>query len=180
LEVIVRTTIKVQVILFLLVICIPLIACGGADVPAETEEVLPTIPPEVESELEVTDEPGDHGKIPVTDLNQIEGLWIAEAKPEIFYLQIFTDGRVEIAPSLADLEKGSINTWTLRIEEDIIYAEDFDLCLGEVGSYFGQLNPDGTLKFISIIDSCAYRLRHLDKSLPGRLYEYNLVYSLIE
>ena len=128
----------------------------------------------------VTDEPVEDGKRSVTDISQIEGLWIAEAKPEIFYLPIFPDGRLEIAPSIVDLERGSINTWALRIEEGIIYADDFDLCLGEVGSYFGVLNPDGTLKFVSIQDSCDYRLRHMDKSLPGRLYDYTLVYSLVE
>ena len=166
--------------IFLLALCFPLFACGGAGTPEQVEQAEPTVEPSPEQELTPTAEPIENRSTPITDISQIEGLWIADANPEIFYLRINPDGRVNYAPSLVDLEKGSTNSWTLRLEEDIIYAERFDLCLGEVGTYFGALNPDGTLKFVSIQDSCDFRLRHMDRSLPGRIWEYNLVYSLIE
>ena len=167
---------KLWISVLILVLCFPLFACGGADTPTQVDTV------ETSTELEPapTVEPIESRSTPVTEISQIEGLWIADANPEIFYLQINPDGLVKYAPSLVDMEKGSTNSWTLRMEEDIIYAEKFDLCLGEVGTYFGALNPDGTLKFVSIHDSCDFRLRHMDRSLPGRIWEYNLVYSLIE
>ena len=173
-------SIKLQVILFLLIFCLPLFACGGAEESPEADVAPPTSEPVTDLEPATGAEDPGVQTTPVTDVSQIEGLWIASADPEIFYLLINPDGTVNYAPSLVDLEKGSTNTWTLRFQDNEILAEKFDLCLGETGAYFGIINPDGSLKFTSIQDSCDFRLRHMDRSLPGRIWDYNLVYTRVE
>jgi hypothetical protein len=180
LEVIVYKSFKLQVLLFLLILCLPLIACGGAETPPETEVVATENAPTVNLEPAAPAEDVESRGTQVTEIGQIEGLWIASADPEIFYLMINPDGTVNYAPSLVDLDKGSTNTWTLSFQENEILADKFDLCLGEIGLYFGVLNPDGSLKFTSIQDSCDFRLRHMDRSLPGRIWDYNLVYTRVE
>jgi len=176
----VNKSIKLIVIALIFILSLPLIACGGAEAPPEIEEAPPTSAPVTNLEPAADAEDIEARGTPVTDISQIEGLWIASADPEIFYLLINPDHTVNYAPSLVDLEKGSTNTWTLRFQDNEIFAEKFDLCLGETGAYFGFLNPDGTLKFTSIQDSCDFRLRHMDRSLPGRIWDYNLIYARVE
>lgn len=112
----------------------------------------------------------------ITDISQIEGTWIAAAYPGNFVMTIYPDGRLSVATSLEDLEAGSTDTWQLTIEDGEIRASGFALCPGEVGSYIGTLKYNDLLRFTSIIDSCDSRLRKMDRSLPGRLNEYILLF----
>ena len=174
-----------KTILLTLLFCLPMLACGGKVTEAPAEVLVPTesvITDEssTSSETDINSGTNQTHGTPVIEISQIEGVWIASANPEIFYLQIHPDGTVKYAPSLFDLERGSTNTWMFKIEEEKIIADDFDLCPDEAGSYFGVIKNDGTLKLTSIFEPCASRLRHLDHSLPGRLFEYNLVYSPVE
>jgi len=41
------------------------------------------------------------------------------------------------------MEIGSTNTWMMKIEQNQIIADEFRLCLGDNGSYFGKINNDG-------------------------------------
>jgi hypothetical protein len=116
----------------------------------------------------------------VTDLEEIEGTWIAAAYPGNFVLTIFPDNTLSVATSLEDLKAGSTDTWNLTMEDGEITATDFALCLGDVGSYVATLQDDGTLRFTSIIDPCDARLRKMDRSLPGRLNEYILIYHPVD
>lgn len=116
----------------------------------------------------------------VTDLAEIEGTWIAAAYPGNFVLTIFPDGTLSVATSLEDLEAGSTDSWQLTMEDGEITATNYALCLGDVGSYVATLRDDGNLRFTSIIDSCDARIRKMDRSLPGRLNEYILLYHPVE
>ena len=171
--------IKFKTVLFILVLSLPLIACLGSDPPV-AEETIATTKPTISSEPGTSSEAIQSSGTPVTNIDQIVGMWIASANPEIFYLLIHPDGTVKVAPSLNDMEIGSTNTWMMKIEENQIITDGFSLCLGDIGSYFGEINNDGSLKFTTISDACSYRLRHLDRSLPGRITEYNLLYIRIE
>jgi hypothetical protein len=95
-------------------------------------------------------------------------------------MTIYPDGKLSIATSLVDLERGSTDSWNLIIEDGQISATGFALCLGDTGSYLAVIHEDGTLKFTSIIDACDSRLRKMDRSLPGRLNPYNLIYHRVE
>jgi len=53
-------------------------------------------------------------------------------------------------------------------------------CLGDIDTYFSEINNDGSLKFTTISDPCSYRLRLLDRSLLGRFNEYHLFYNRVE
>lgn len=157
-----------------------LAGCGGeqsevpeADVEPESTS-LPVVEQEVEQEADLP-----KGKT-VTDLKEIEGTWIAAAYPGNFVLTIFPDGRLSVATSLEDLQAGNTDTWQLTMEDGEITATDYALCLGDVGSYVATLRQDGTLRFTSIIDRCDGRLRKMDRSLPGRLNEYILIYNPVE
>ncbi len=175
---------KLKTFIIILILCLPVMACGGND-SAESSEVITTEPAtsdesSTSSDTTISSEPAQTHGTPVTEIDQIVGTWIAFANPEIFYLMIDFDGTVLLAPSLSDLEDGSTNSWVFKMEEDKILADDYALCPGEVGSYFGVINEDGTLKLNSLFEPCPSRLRHLDHSLPGRLFEYNLVYSPVQ
>ena len=172
-------SIKFKTVLFILVLCLPLFACLGNDPPV-VKETIATTKPTISSDPAISSDEIQSSGTPVTNIDQIVGTWIASANPEIFYLLIQSDGTVKHAPSLDALLKGSTNTWMFKFEEDKIIADEFDLCMDDTGLYFGEINGDGLLKFTSIIDSCSFRLRHLDRSLPGRLTEYNLLYNRVE
>jgi len=171
--------IRLKTVLFILVLCIPLFACLGSD-PAVVEESIDTTKPTTSSENASSSEAIRSSGTPVTNIDQIVGMWIGSANPEIFYLLIHSDGTVKVAPSLNDMESGSTNTWMMKIEENQIITDKFSLCLGDIGTYFGEINNDGSLKFTTISDPCSYRLRHLDRSLPGRMTDYNLLYIRVE
>lgn len=156
--------------------------CGGAEEPA----AAPVVESGASTPSVITAESAPAAtKTPltgttVTDLKQIEGTWIAAAYPGNFVLTIFPDGKLSVATSLEDLKAGATDTWQLVMEDGEITASGFALCLGDVGSYVATLKADGTLRFTSIIDPCDARLRKMDRSLPGRLNEYILIYYPVD
>ena len=163
-------------LLLILVVCLPLIACSGGGSPEQvsTETNIPEII------AEPTAAPAESANTSVTTIDQIVGTWIAAADLGNFVMTIFPDGKLSIATSLVDLEQGSTDSWMLTIEDGQISATGYALCLGDTGSYLAVINEEGTLKFTSIIDACDARLRKMDRSLPGRLNPYNLVYHRVE
>ncbi len=116
----------------------------------------------------------------MSQIDQIAGTWIAAADLGNFIAVIEPDGMFRVASSTDELEKGSTDSWKLTFEEDQILATGYALCLGETGYYVAEINPDGTLKFITISDSCTGRLRKMDRSLPGRLTPYDLIYHPVD
>ncbi len=164
------------IILAILVVCLPLIACSGGGSPegVSTETNIPEIA------IDPTTAPAKSANIPVTAMDQIVGTWIAAADLGNFVMTIYPDGKLSIATSLVDLEQGSTDSWKLTIEDGQISATGYALCLGDTGAYLGVIDEEGTLKFTSIIDACDARLRKMDRSLPGRLNPYNLVYHRVE
>ena len=162
--------------LLILVVCLPLIACSGAGSPEEVSTA--TDIPEIVDEP--TAAPAELANTPVTTIDQIVGTWIATADLGNFMMTIFPDGKLSIATSLVDLEQGSTDSWNLTIEDGQISATGYALCLGDTGAYLGVIDEEGNLKFTSIIDACDARLRKMDRSLPGRLNPYNLIYHRVE
>ena len=160
----------------ILVICLPLIACSGAESPegVSVETNIPEITAEPTADLAQSTD------TPVTTIDQIAGTWIAAADLVNFVMTIYPDGKLSIATSLVDLEQGSTDSWNLTIEDGQIFATGYALCLGDTGSYLAVIHEEGTLKFTSIIDACDARLRKMDRSLPGRLNPYNLIYHRVE
>jgi len=163
-------------LLLILFVCLPLIACSGGGSPegVSTETNIPEIA------IEPTTAPVESANTPVAALDQLVGTWIAAADLGNFVMTIYPDGKLSIASSLVDLEQGSTDSWKLTIEDGQIYATGFALCLGDTGSYLAEIHEGGTLKFTSIIDACDSRLRKMDRSLPGRLNPYNLLYHRVE
>ncbi|MFL7814219.1 MAG: hypothetical protein ACK2TT_00155 [Anaerolineales bacterium] len=166
----------------ILILGIALAGCGG-ETPAAPQEPVSSESSTVEGE-EVESPFANEAELPtgatVTDLKQIEGTWIAPAYPGNFVLTIFPDGTLSVATSLEDLKAGSTDSWQLVLEDGEITATGYALCLGDVGSYVATLKDDGTLRFTSIIDPCDARIRKMDRSLPGRLNEYILIYHPVE
>ena len=167
-------------LILIVFVCLPLIACSGNG-PTEaviSGELTDTNVPEI-----VAAPTADSVEITgtaVTTIDQLVGTWIAAADLVNFVMTINPDGKLSVASSLVDLENGSTDSWNLTIEDGQISASGFALCLGDIGSYFAVIDSDGTLKFTSIIDACDSRLRKMDRSLPGRLSPYNLLYFRVE
>jgi hypothetical protein len=174
---------KLRVLLVPLLLILVLTACGGEEpLPTEVVEVVPSAVPDSEVDQQPTNSSGDaiQANLQITEIDQIVGTWIAPAYPGNFVLTIFPDGKLSVATSLADLERGSTDSWNLVIENGQITATDFALCLGDIGTYIAEIDPAGNLRFVSIIDGCDARLRKMDRSLPGRLVEYKLVYRPVK
>lgn len=166
-----------KIILFIvLLFCLPLVACSGGDSP----EAVEVNQPEVISESSTTPELPQSNSVSVTNIDQIVGTWIANADLGNFVVIITPDGRFLVATSLVDLEQGSTDSWLLAMGEDQITTTGFAGCPGDVGFYLANLNQDGTLKFTTIADPCTARLRKMDRSLPGRMTPYNLVFQRVE
>lgn len=173
---------KKLIILVILLFCLPLFACSGNGspepvVPAESTEIDQS---EVAAEPTAALEPTQSNATFVTNIDQITGTWIATADLGNFIAVISPDGMFRVATSSEELEKGSTDSWKLVFEEDQIKATDYALCLGDVGYYLAEINPDGTLKFITVSDPCTGRIRKMDRSLPGRLTPYDLIFHLVE
>lgn len=177
--------------------CLGLTGCAllePAAVESTEEAEVPTVEvvedPDTDENLDGDSGEGSDGEVPsagdqefvspagtiVTDISQIEGTWIAAAYPGNFVLTISSDGTLSVATSLEDLESGSTDTWQLTIEDGQITASGFALCPGEVGLYIGTIKYNDLLRFTSVVDPCEPRLRKMDRSLPGRLREYFLLY----
>lgn len=174
---------KKLIILTILTLCLPLFACsaGGNPEPAAPGESTDTDQPEdVVAEATASLDDTQVGITFVTNIDQIVGTWIATADLGNFVAVITPDGKFRVATSTEDLERGSTDTWTLTFEEDQILATGFALCLGDTGSYLAVINEDGTLKFTTIADPCTARFRKMDRSLPGRLTPYDLIYHLVK
>jgi hypothetical protein len=166
--------------LLILVVCIPLMACSAngaleAAMPGGSTETNLS-----ENAENPTEAPVEISGTSVTTIDQLVGTWIAAADLGNFVMTIFPDGKLSIASSLVDLENGSTDSWNLTIEDGQISATGFALCLGDIGSYLAVIDNDGNLKYTSIIDACDSRLRKMDRSLPGRLSPYNLLYFRVE
>ena len=174
---------KSRMLLILIILILALTACGGEEAaPTQVEEVVVVEPTEVEqSEVSTgsSEEPVPAANI-VTDIEQIVGTWIAPAYPGNFVLTVFPDGKLSVATSLEDLERGSTDSWDLEISDGQITATGYALCLYDTGTYVAEIDSTGNLKFVSLIDGCDARLRKMDRSLPGRLHEYKLVYRPVE
>jgi len=127
-----------------------------------------------------TDGPTESDILYLSDINEIVGTWVASADLGIFVAVVSPDGMFRVATSSEDLEKGSTDSWLLTFEDDQITASDYALCLGDTGLYLAEIKPDGTLKFITISDPCTGRLRKMDRSLPGRLTPYDLVFYPVD
>lgn len=164
-------------ILVVMILSLALAGCGGTEpTQSEVEE-----PPVVETEsAAASPEDPQPVKTQVTNIDQIVGTWIAPAYPGNFVLTVFPDGKLSVATSLEDLEAGSTDSWNLVIDDGQISASDFALCLGDIGTYIAEIDKDGNLRFVSIIDACDARLRKMDRSLPGRLHEYILIFRPVE
>ena len=159
---------KKLIILVIIILCLPLFACGGGapenEAPTESTEVE-TLPEEPTTAPEST----QPTTIMVTGVDQIVGTWIAAADLGMFVAVVSPDGMFRVATSSEDMAKGSTNSWMLTIEDDQISATDYALCLGDTGHYLAEIKADGTLKFFTISDPCTGRIRKMDRSLPGRL-----------
>lgn len=168
---------KTLLILLTLTLTLPLFACGGSpDLEAPTDTAVEEA---TEAVVEPTQapEPTEITTDLVSSVGEIVGTWIAAADLGNFIIIISEDGMFRVATSSEDLERGSTESWKLTFDESgQISATGYALCLGETGSYLANLNPDGTLKFSTITDSCTNRIRRMDRSLPGRLTPYNLIY----
>lgn len=164
-------------ILLIMILSLALAGCGSSEPPQSDVEEPPV------QETESTSVPSDDPqpvKTQVTSIDQIVGTWIAPAYPGNFVLTVFPDGKLSVATSLEDLEAGSTDSWNLVIEDGQISASGFALCLGDIGTYLAEIDKDGNLRFLSIIDACDARLRKMDRSLPGRLNEYILIFRPVE
>ncbi|MCJ7733997.1 MAG: hypothetical protein MUP11_05570 [Anaerolineales bacterium] len=167
---------KKLIIFVVLLFCLPLFACSGVNTP----EPANIDQPEIISESDPAPEPIQSNSENVTNIDQIVGTWIANADLGNFVVIITPDGKFLVATSLADLEQGSTDSWDLIVGEDQITATNFAGCPGDVGTYLANTNQDGTLKFTTITDPCSVRLRKMDRSLPGRMTPYNLVFHRVE
>jgi len=167
-------------ILAIFVFCLPLFACSGNGSP---DPAVPAESTEIDQPEEVSDPaaegPAASGNLSVSDINEIVGTWVASADLGIFVAVVSPDGMFRVATSSEDLEKGSTDSWKLTFEDDQITASDYALCLGDTGHYLAEIKADGTLKFITISDPCSGRIRKMDRSLPGRLTPYDLIFHLV-
>jgi len=116
----------------------------------------------------------------VSDINEIVGTWVASADLGIFVAVVSPDGMFRVATSSEDMEKGSTDSWMLTFEDDQISATNYALCLGDTGHYLAEMKEDGTLKFFTISDPCTGRIRKMDRSLPGRLTPYDLIFYPVD
>ena len=169
---------KKLIIFVLLLLCLPLFACSGNEAPDPAAPVESTEIDQPEEVLELA--PAESDRVYVTNVDQIVGTWVASADLGIFVAVVSPDGMFRVATSSADLEKGSTDSWLLTFEEDQITATDYALCLGDTGHYLAEIKSDGTLKFTTISDPCTGRLRKMDRSLPGRLTPYDLVFHPVD
>ena len=170
-------------ILIVLLFSLALTACGGEEpTPTQIEESVVVEPTQVEEIQNPSNASGQPvtGINQVTEIEQIVGTWIAPAYPGNFVLTISPDGKLSVATSLEDLERGSTDTWYLNIENGQIAATRFAFCMGDTGSYLAEIDKEGNLRFLTIIDACTARLRKMDRSLPGRLHEYKLIFRPVE
>ena len=173
---------KKLIILVVLVFCLPLFACSGnsspeAAAPAGSTEIdQPQVTAEPTSELEDS----SSERTAVNNVDQIVGTWIAAADLGNFVAVISPDGMFRVASSSEELEKGSTDSWKLTFEDNQISATEYALCLGDTGYYLAEIKADGTLKFITISDPCTGRIRKMDRSIPGRLTPYDLVFHPVE
>lgn len=172
---------KKLTILIILLFCLPLFACSGGGSPEVESPVESTdINQPAEVSESPTAEPTEADYLYVTDINEITGTWVASADLGIFVAVITPDGLFRVATSSEDLDQGSTDSWKLTFANDQISATGYALCLGETGKYLAEIRPDGTLKFITISDPCSNRIRRMDRSLPGRLTPYDLVFHPVE
>ena len=170
-----RLKVNLQTILLIMVLSLLLFACSAetlVDPSASDNSALtlePTLAP-LSTEVQGT---------PINSLEQIAGVWEAPADLGSFFLLVEPDGAVQVASSLELLDTGSTTSWFIWTDGGQILADGNIMCGGEIGSYFGVIKDDGTLKIIAIYEPCSVRMRMMDRSLPGRLSEYDLIYTRV-
>lgn len=125
-------------------------------------------------------EPTPINETPVNKLAEIVGTWTAQADLGNYFMKISPQGEVKVAATLERLESGSTDSWRIWMESGQVLADGYALCSGELGSYLAGFYDDGSLKFTAINDSCSARYRMMDRSLPGRLNEYILLYTRVD
>ena len=173
-----RLKANLQTILLIMVLSLLLFACSGSkpetqvDPSASDNSALtlePTLAP-VSTEVQGTS---------INNLEQIAGVWEAPADLGSFFMLVEPDGAVQVAASLELLDAGSTTSWFIWTDGGQILADGNIMCGGEIGSYFGVIKDDDTLKITAIYEPCSVRMRMMDRSLPGRLSEYDLIYSRV-
>lgn len=173
--------IKRLLLLAIILFCLPLFACSGN---GSAEPAVPAESTEIDQPEEVSEpaaaESTEFEDYYVTSIDDIVGTWVASADLGIFVVVITPDGLFRVATSSEDLENGSTDSWNLTYEEDQIVAAGYALCSGDIGYYLAEIRPDGTLKFVTISDPCSGRLRKMDRSLPGRLTPYDLIFYPVD
>ena len=168
-----RLKANLQTNLLILVLSLLLFACSGSkpetSVAPASNTLEPTLAP-VSTEVTGT---------PIDNLEQIAGVWEAPADLGSFFMLVEPDGAVQVAVSLELLDSGSTTSWFIWTDGGQILADGNIMCGGEIGSYFGVITDDGTLKITAIYEPCSVRMRMMDRSLPGRLSEYDLIYTRV-
>ena len=139
--------VKPKVILLVLVICLPLIACGS-----RVEEV--TNIDQIVGTWEGETSPGT-----------------------TFFISIQSDGTMKMARTLENLNKGSTDTYELWIEDDQIVVHSPIICSEGDGLYRAVIQPDGNLRFTTIDDPCEFRTMRFAKSLPESGEQYIVEFS---
>jgi hypothetical protein len=173
---------KKLIILLIVIFCLPLFACSGsgspeAVAPAESTEIDQ---PQAAAQPTSAPQTSSSEKTIVNNIDQITGTWIAAADLGNFVAVISPDGMFRVATSSEELEKGSTDSWKLNFENDQITATGYALCLGDTGYYLAEIKADGTLKFVTISDPCTGRIRKMDRSIPGRLTPYDLIFHPVK
>ena len=174
---------KLRIILVILFLAAVMAGCNESQQPTPEATEVPVAATEVVVEPEPADQDGEtslSSSTTITEIDQSVGTWIAPAYPGNFVLTVNPDGKLSVATAVADLQAGSTNSWNLVVEDGQITATDFALCWGDVGLYIAEINADGNLRFISVFDACDFRVRTMDRSLPGRLNPYILIYRPVE
>jgi major membrane immunogen (membrane-anchored lipoprotein) len=172
---------KNLIILAILLLSLPLFACSGNEPAAPAASLESTESDQAEEVAEPpTAEPAVSENLYVTDINEIVGTWVASADLGIFVAIVTPDGMFRVATSSEALEQGSSDSWKVTVEDGQIVATGYALCLGDTGYYLAEIKPDGTLKFITVSDPCSNRIRRMDRSLPGRLTPYDLVFYPVD
>lgn len=170
-----RLKANLHTILLTLVLSLLLFACSAetpVDPSASDNSALtlePTLAP-VSTEVQGT---------PINNLEQITGVWEAPADLGSFFMLVEPDGAVQVAASLELLDAGSTTSWFIWTDGGQILADGNIMCGGEIGSYFGVIKDNSTLKITAIYEPCSVRMRMMDRSLPGRLSEYDLIYTRV-
>jgi len=170
------SSIKPKTILIILIFCLPIMACqtGFLQKPTASPEPTLTIVPVPTIDYWSSD------VTPVSQMDQITGIWVVEVTIGNYYLEVKPDGTFLIATSLEGLTSDSAHSWNITMENSLITATDYMMCSSDFGMYFAGIQSDGTLNFTTIEDPCFSRTMLLDKSQQGGFNVHELYYSRVD